>query len=324
MKRKFIFVSATLVALVLFQTSGFRLQSHIVQPLTGGLAGDPGQTNCAACHSTYGAPTVRNSQFIIRIAPDSTGLANDSSIVAGGTGSLYTPNHPNWISFDLTGVNTNYPGGVPHYGFQFTALEASHNDSMAGSFSLIDIKTSMESGPYNAVQFPPMSGTISYVGHSHADTTHVWRFLWSAPDSSTGPVTFYYSGNLGDGYGAISGQPNAPYPDGDSIFTGSMTLYPGPSSVLGINSLAGNISSISVYPVPFGQELSANVYLSTSAHVSVTLLSLEGQAVRELYNGDAAQGHFSRTFDIADVAAGIYFVRIQAGTDTKTLKVLKY
>jgi hypothetical protein len=136
-------------------------------------------------------------------------------------------------------------------------------------------------------------------------------------------VTFYYSGNLGNGYD-VTQQPAPPLPYPDTIFVGSVTLYPGPSSTLGINSPTGSINSVSVYPVPFGQQLNADLDLNSSSDVSLTILSLEGQAIRELYNGRVAQGHFSRSFDIADLATGVYLVRVQSGTDTKVVKVLKY
>ena len=323
MKRKLVFVLLTLLALVIFQTSSFKLQSHIVQPQSGGLANDPGQSNCAACHYTFGAPIPRNSQFILRIAPDSAGLSNAGSILTGSN-NLYTPNHPNWISLTLTGTNTNYESGDSTiYGFQFTALKASPNDSMAGSFTLVDPYTSTQSSFYTT---PFLYGPVSYVSHFNRLSEHMhntWYFIWNAPDSNAGPVTFYYTGNLGDNY-PIPDQPAPPLPYGDSTFSGSMTLSPGPYSSVGIADIAGNIHSVSIYPVPFSQELSAAIYLNTSSTLSLTLLSPEGQTVKELYNDTAPQGHFSRSFNIGDIAAGIYFVSIQSGADTKVVKVMKY
>jgi hypothetical protein len=333
MKRNLIVVFATLLAIVLFQTSSFKLQSHVEFAPSGGLAGDPGQANCAACHGEY-SPVTRNSQFILRIAPDSAGIANDSSIITP-TNNKYTPNHPNWIYLNLTGANTNFaPASADstYYGFQFTALKAAPNDSMAGSFTLVDpAYTALQTGPYGA--FPALYGPVSYVSHKNGNPgscTHgpnTWLFVWNAPDSSTGPVTFYYSGNLGNGY-PFSAQPlpsnvvsGAP---GDSIFLGSVTLYPGPPSTLGIADVAGNIHALSVYPVPFSDRLNANLYLNTPSTVSITLLSIDGQAIKELYDGVTPQGHFSRSFEIGGVAAGMYFVRVQSGTDTKVIKVLKY
>jgi len=310
MKRNFTVAALTLLIILIFQTSSFKLESHIVKPLEGGLSGDPNQTNCAHCHSSYGAPTIRNAQFILKISQDSAGLIGNSNIITGS--SVYTPGYTQWISIELTGQNTNNAPATPDFGFQFTALSA--NDSMAASFTLVDPKTSMETSASSFNQ-PVLNGPVSYVGHANADTTHIWYFKWTAPDSTAGPVTFYYAGNLGNGDVTSNN---------DTIFLGSATLNPGPSSTLGINNLSGNIHSISVYPVPFSNKLNADLYLSAPSDLSVTLLSLEGQSVKELYSGAAPQGHFSRSFDIADIAAGVYLVRVQSGTDIQVQKVMKY
>lgn len=322
MKRNLIIVFATLLAIVLFQTSSFRLQSHIEFPPAGGLAGDPHQTNCGACHSTLVSAQTRNSQFILRIAPDSALLDSSSSIVTPS--STYTPNHPNWISLELTGVNTNTPSDTSWYGFQFTALKA--NDSMAGTFRLVDPFTSIQTNAFTQLSGRtqvPAGDTIYYVGHYNPNLLHyiqTWYFIWNAPDSSAGPVTFYYTGNLGNG----NRQADISLSNTDSIFLGSVTLNPGPPSSVGIADVAGNIHALSVYPVPFSNQLNADLYFNTPSTVSITLLSIDGQAIKELYDGVTPQGHFSRSFEIGSVAAGMYFVRVHSGTDTKVVKVLKY
>lgn len=320
MKRNFILVSAFTIVSVLFFATSLKLQSHVTRPLTGGLAGNPGQSNCSACHSAYGAPIFRNSQFIIRIASDSAGLANDSSIISP-TNNHFIPNYTQWVSLELTGINTNAAPDSPFYGFQFTALKASPNDSMAGSFILVDPYTSTQNSSYNGNPTP--QGVISYVSHYNPNMIHSinkWYFKWVAPDSASGPVTFYYSGNLGNGN--LAGDPSLDYPNSDTIFTGSITLNPGHPT--GITNLSGNISAASVYPVPFGQQLNVNMHLIASGNVTLSLITIEGQTIKNLYMGNVQQGSFSKSFDIADIAAGVYFVQIQAGTDTKVIKVFKY
>ena len=322
MKRKLTIVLATLFTIFVFQISSLTLQSHIVRPLEGGLANDPGQTNCVHCHYTYNA-FARNSQFVLTISLDSAGLSNDSNIITPSH-NFYTPHHTQWVSLNLLGTNTNAAPDSPYYGFQLTALTA--NDSMAGRFTLVDPYTSLQNSTtsYN----PPVvsaTDTIWYVGHSNPGrlhTIHTWYFLWSAPDSSAGPVTFYYTGNLGNGYD-ISQQPAPPSPYGDSIFTGQVTLYPGPSSTVGIKNISSNINSFVIYPVPFDSKLNADIYLNASSDITITLMSTDGRDIKQLYTGRAPHGHFSRTFDIEDISAGIYFVRVMSGPDTKVIKVIK-
>jgi hypothetical protein len=321
MKRNLTIVLGSFVVFFALITFSFKVQSDIVEPPSGGLANDPGQSNCAACHSNYGPPIARNSQFVIRIAPDSAGLSNDSSII-NGSNNFYTPNHPNWVSFYLTGVNTNFATDSAYYGFQFTALKT--DSSMAGSFTLVDPNTSSQSSPYAGFTF--YNGPRSYVSHYNPyqlHTINTWHFVWNAPDSSAGPVTFYYSGNLADGYG-LSAQPTPPLPYGDTIFVGYMTLTPGPSSALGIANINSAIHYAHLYPVPLSNELTADMYLLSSSYIVMTMLSTDGQIVKELYCGQTPQGQFSQTFDTGDIAAGVYLVRILSGTDSKTIKVLKY
>ena len=126
-------------------------------------------------------------------------------------------------------------------------------------------------------------------------------------------VNFYYTGNLGNG--------DATY-NGDSIFEGSVSLNAGLPS--GINNVRANINSASVYPVPFTQTLNAKFDLNTSAEVKIVLMSLDGKLTKELYSGFASQGAFNRSFDLNDVEAGVYLVRINSGAESKTIKVIKY
>lgn len=301
MKRNLTILLTALFIFCLFQTSSLKLQSHIAQPIQGGLAGDPGQTTCSHCHNDISNTITRNSQFTIKISQDSAGLVGNTNVIADS--GLYTPDYTQWISLELHGAN----GATPDYGFQFTALKA--NDSMAGSFTLVNTKTSIET---SASSYQPvLYGPVTYVGHKHADTTHIWYFKWTAPHS--GKVNFYYTGNLGNG--------DATY-NGDSIFQGSVSLNAGAPS--GINNVAANITSTSVYPVPFAQRLNTEFSLSTSAELSISLISLDGKLTKELYSGLAPQGTFSRSFDLNDIDSGVYLVQVNSGNETKTIKVIKY
>ena len=312
MKRKLTLAFATLTIILIFQASSFQLKSDSAQPLYGGLSGDPGQTTCVHCHSDITNGITRNSQFILKIASDSAGLIGNANVITGS--STYTPHCTQWISITLLGLNTNaMPTYLPKEGFQFTALKA--NDSMAGSFTLVDPRTAMETSA-NAYQ-PVLHGPVQYVSHARADSAkRTWYFKWTAPDSVAGPVTFYYTGNLGNG--------DATY-NGDSIFLGQVTLAPGaPCTTNGISDVSGNIHSLSAYPVPFDQTLNTDIYLNTASHLTLTLMSVEGQSVKELYNGSTAQGQFSRSFETGGLPAGIYLLKVQSGNDVKVIKVLRF
>jgi hypothetical protein len=184
---------------------------------------------------------------------------------------------------------------------------------MAGSFEVVDPKTTTQTSVSSFM--PVMYGPVTYMSHRNADSsTHTWYFKWTAPAS--GSVTFYYTGNLGNGDGTYNG---------DSIFVGTATLTPGTSlCTTGLANVPGNIASSNVFPVPFENSLNTDLYLNAPADLTLTLLSMEGQVIRELYKGAASQGQFSRSFEIGNVSPGIYLVNIQSGNDSKVVKVLKY
>ena len=301
MKRNLTIVLATVLVFVVFQTNSFKLQSHIAQPAQGGLSGDPGQTTCTHCHNDISNTIIRNSQFTIKISSDSAGLTGNANIIQDS--ALYTPDYTHWISVELHGAN----GATPTYGFQMTALKA--NDSMAGSFTLVNSKTSIQT---SASSYQPvLKGPITYVGHKRADTTHIWYFKWTAPH--TGKVSLYYIGNVANG--------DATY-NGDSIFQGRTLLNVGAPS--GINSIVANIDAASFYPLPFDQKLNIELDLKTATELSITILSLDGKMIKELYTGSAALGSFRKSFDTSDLTAGIYLVQMHTDTGNKVMKVIKY
>jgi hypothetical protein len=295
MKRKSIIVLCSFLVGTAFLVSSLRLQSHILRPLTGGLCNDPGESTCVSCHQ-YG-PFVDSNRFIFHISADSAGLANSNTLVSNG--AQYTPGYTQWVSIELVGAN----GPTPDYGFQLTALHT--DNSMAGSFTLTNTSnTSMET-------LSATPDTRTYVAHANASSNKIWSFKWTAPDS--GNVTFYFNANFGNGDSQ---------PTGDTIFRGTVLLTKGLPS--GIHSVNSDLASISLYPVPLNQQLATEMHFNASSTMSMTMLSMDGKEVKALYSGHVAEGTFSRSFDISDIAAGVYLVRIQSGDDARVIKVLKY
>ncbi|MCW3124954.1 MAG: Reeler region domain protein [Bacteroidetes bacterium] len=296
MKRNLVIGVSALFIFTLFQMSSLKLTSNSAQPPQTGLAGDPGQTTCNNCH--LGSTRFDDTKFTIRLSPDSAGLALPGSIVTSST--EYIPDSLQWVSIELNGSN----GPNTLYGFQLTALDSANN--RAGTFTLTNTtKTSQLSN----------NGTgRKYVGHKSADhTTKAWSFRWRAPQS--GRVTFYYAGNIANGDGFE-------YTPGDSVYASSVTITAGPFAT-GISDVSSVIAAASAYPMPFSNSLHTDFTISQSAPVAIALISMEGVTVRELYDGEASSGKFSRSFELGDIAAGAYFVRIQSGTSSRVIKIIK-
>lgn len=311
MKSKIAFFLSALFFAAILTFNSQKLQSHIAQPATGGLAGDPGQLTCIQCHNDIYNGAKRPSMFSLHLAPDSAGLAVDSNLIISG--SKYIPAHLQWVSIHLNGINTNAVSGghTPDFGFQFTALKLL-SDSMAGHFNIIDAKTSRESSLTSLQPVLVPGDTIWYVGHAHADTTRSWYFQWMAPD--TGAVVFYFSGNLGNGDGTYNG---------DSIFWATDTLYPGPHSTVGLSAAEANIHYVRFYPMPLGgEQLNAAIYLINGAEISLQLLSPDGKMLRDLFSGAVPAGLFRRSFDMSGLPAGTYLINLTGGAERLAYKVV--
>ena len=284
-KGKVVFCSGllTIIAVIFHSIS---LQSNDVQPPTPGLAGDPGQTTCSHCHA--GTTTTDASKFTFKLSPDSAGIGGSSHIVTVGT--QYIPDSVQWLSLTLNGVAVKY-------GFQITAVNASAG--RADSFLLVNTANTSRQ----------RSSTRSYVGHKAASNNTTWLIKWHAPHS--GNVTFYYTGNMADGDGSS---------DGDSVYQSMATVSTIP---LGIDEVASVITDVSIYPLPAFNTLTTVIHLNQATPLNIALVDINGRTSKQLYNGNAQQGQFLKSFDISDLSSGIYLLKIETDKGVIVKRVVK-
>ncbi len=122
-----------------------------------------------------------------------------------------------------------------------------------------------------------------------------WLFTWTAPETTTGTITFYAAINAANGNGANSG---------DQIHLSSFAVSP----AVGIseNDMA---QSFQVYPNPSTGFVNIN---SNENLNKIEVLNLHGQLV---YSKDAS-GQNTK-LDLTDMEKGIYFIR--TGNTTQRL-----
>lgn len=76
------------------------------------------------------------------------------------------------------------------------------------------------------------------------------------------------------------------------------------------------------YPNPANTSTTARYELLQTSHVTITLHDVLGRTVRTLHAGTTPAGEHELTIDVADLAAGLYFYRLQAGGAVLTRSVV--
>ncbi len=74
------------------------------------------------------------------------------------------------------------------------------------------------------------------------------------------------------------------------------------------------------YPNPFNPSTTISFDLRSRAFVSLTVFNSIGQEVALLANQELHSGYYSYQFNISDLPSGVYFYRLQAGSDIDTKK----
>ncbi len=85
---------------------------------------------------------------------------------------------------------------------------------------------------------------------------------------------------------------------------------------------ASIVNTISNYPNPFNPQTTINYSLKDNADVEIGVYNLKGQKVETLVNNRQQAGEHSIVWDAEGHASGIYFYKVQAGTYTKTKKMI--
>ncbi len=76
------------------------------------------------------------------------------------------------------------------------------------------------------------------------------------------------------------------------------------------------------YPNPFNPSTIISYYIPSGSHVTLTVYDILGRKVMTLVNEKQNPGGYEVTFNASDVASGVYFYRLQAGSFSQTRKLM--
>mgnify|MGYP003348960106 CR=1 FL=1 len=287
MKRNVLIILFLITALAIVTTQ--RVNSNLAYPKAGN-SGDPFTGNTCAQSGCHPSPSQASSSSILTFNI--------------GVGTPTTPLNSSFkynasTTYNLAFLLNSFTGD---YGFQVVALDASNNQ--AGSFAVTDATNT------KLVTSPP-TGTRQYMGHKNASAYKSWVFQWTSPAASTGAVTFYYAYNTANNDGSA---------DGDIIYNGSVTIQP---NTTGISDISNEMTDLSVIPNPVSNEFGLSFNMKQEEIVSAQIFSLDGKLSKELFSQKLNEGSYRQNFNIQELPAGVYLVKINAGEASVTKKIIK-
>jgi len=231
----------------------------------GGKTGSPGDQNqnCTGCHMG----TATTEQLWIQ-SPE-----------------LLTQGYNSGQTYNMLVIGLN--SDPQKFGFEATA-EAAGGIKVGTFIPGPDGRTKLANNNKSVTH--TAAGTVPLTGEGT-----VWNFQWTAPETTTGNITFYAAINVANGNGANSG---------DQIKLSTFTISP----AVGINDNFHD-ASFNVYPNP--AEDFINV-ISSQKLERIQILNLIGQVV---YTSEPS-AQASR-IDLSDFQKGIYFIK--AGKQTERI-----
>lgn len=185
--------------------------------------GAPGEKTCAdattGCHSNAA------------IVKDTTNVVN--TFIFSSIDSSYTPNQ----TYNIT-LNAQ-KSAITKFGFEIVALTKSNNAN-AGTWVITDANRT-----HTLVGSAPFSSR-KYVTHSSNGTPAVssglgqWTFIWKAPSSNMGKITFYYTTSCTNNNGANTGE---------QLFLSNFEIHPSAPASIGQfiekSKFSGNYDEVS-------------------------------------------------------------------------------
>ncbi len=89
-----------------------------------------------------------------------------------------------------------------------------------------------------------------------------------------------------------------------------------------IKTLPDNFILMQNYPNPFNPATTISFSLPAKSFVSLKIYNALGKEVSNIVSGELPAGEYKRQWNAADFPSGVYFYRMQVGTQTETKKLV--
>lgn len=188
------------------------------------------------------------------------------------------------------------------YGFQVTIKNAEAEN--VGTFELIDGSTRFATGDEN------------YVTHTLANSLSMWTVRWNPPAELTDDVTIYAAGNSADNRFTAAN---------DYVYETSSPLLYSTSADLEEEEAPSETFELSIFPNPASTRLNIEFQTSQADNIELGLYDSLGKLVKTLPARTRAPGAHVESIDVADLSAGVYFVRLQSelGSTDQPISIIR-
>jgi hypothetical protein len=92
---------------------------------------------------------------------------------------------------------------------------------------------------------------------------------------------------------------------------------------LSVDEIATNLFALKSYPNPSNNEAVIQFNMPSSSHVKLSVYNMLGAHIATLVDGVTDAGQKSVSWNAKDVKPGLYFCKLESGTLSKTIKILK-
>jgi gingipain R len=100
-------------------------------------------------------------------------------------------------------------------------------------------------------------------------------------------------------------------------YTGNIVV----DGTTGVDELA-NANHLQIYPVPASEAITIAGELTSAGKIKLAIYNSLGQEVLLISNESAAAGSFTKTIDVSELTAGVYFCKLETGIATQIQRVI--